>query len=596
MTHPTLQSFQRLDALSNVLLTRLTHLLTGSTSRRFDLRTLFWLALSLGCSAYFASEALNQAFSSQYVVQDDARQHVFWMERFLDPGLFPHDVIADYFQSVAPAGYSALYKLFAAAGVDPLLLNKLLPMVLGLITTLFCFGVCLQLLPVPGAAFFSTLILNQSLWMQDDLVSATPRAFLYPLFLAFLYSLVRNARLTCLAVIALQGLFYPSTVFISAGVLVLSLVSFEKGRPRLSRAWRDYVFCAAGLGVVLCALVVYAFKLRHIGPVITANEARLVPEFLPAGRTSFFGYDFWRFWLTRKRSGLLPDPILADVPLYAAVMLPVLLYYRRAFSLAEAVTRSIGVLPRIVVASLVMFGAAHIFLFKLHNPSRYTEHTLRVVLAICAGIAIAIVLDALLKRAAGAGPHTWIGRAVALTLSAILLGLLVSYPRFVPGFPDTKYRSGREGALYEFFANQPRDALVASLAQEVKNIPAFSRRSILVAREFSLPYHTRYYSQMRERASDLIKAQFSPRLSDAQDVIRKYNISFFLVEWSAFSPGYLSRDPWIMQYQPSVGEAIEMLTQDGKPAISRLMKSCAVFETDDFVVLDAACILRTSPE
>src|SRR5215208_192506 len=120
---------------------------------------------------------------------------VFWMERFLDPQLFPNDLIADYFQSVAPTGYSALYNLMAHLGVHPMLLNKLLPMALGFITTAYCFLLCLRILPVPGAAFFSTLILNQSIWMQDDLVSATPRAFLYPLFLAFLYYLVKDAQI-----------------------------------------------------------------------------------------------------------------------------------------------------------------------------------------------------------------------------------------------------------------------------------------------------------------------------------------------------------------------------------------------------------------
>jgi len=53
------------------------------------------------------------------MVQDDARQHVFWMQRFLDPALFPRDLIADYFQSVAPAGYTAIYQMMAGVGINP---------------------------------------------------------------------------------------------------------------------------------------------------------------------------------------------------------------------------------------------------------------------------------------------------------------------------------------------------------------------------------------------------------------------------------------------------------------------------------------------
>lgn len=62
----------------------------------------FWFSLSLTFSAIYSILGLREAFSSEYVVQDDARQHVFWMLRFLDPELFPQDLIANYFQSVAP--------------------------------------------------------------------------------------------------------------------------------------------------------------------------------------------------------------------------------------------------------------------------------------------------------------------------------------------------------------------------------------------------------------------------------------------------------------------------------------------------------------
>ncbi|MEB3885120.1 hypothetical protein [Lyngbya sp. CCY1209] len=63
---------------------------------------LLWLGLSLVFATIYGGLAIAEAFSQDYVIQDDARQHVFWMRRFLDPDLFPNDAIADYFQSVAP--------------------------------------------------------------------------------------------------------------------------------------------------------------------------------------------------------------------------------------------------------------------------------------------------------------------------------------------------------------------------------------------------------------------------------------------------------------------------------------------------------------
>ncbi|NEQ79142.1 MAG: hypothetical protein F6K26_02485, partial [Moorea sp. SIO2I5] len=128
-------------------------------------QVIFWFSLSLAFAMVYSLIALEEAFSNQYIVQDDARQHVFWMQRFFDPSLFPDDLIANYFQSVAPAGYTTLYRLIGFVGIHPLLLNKLLPMVLGLITTSYCFRLCLQMLPIPAAGFIASLLLNQTLWM-----------------------------------------------------------------------------------------------------------------------------------------------------------------------------------------------------------------------------------------------------------------------------------------------------------------------------------------------------------------------------------------------------------------------------------------------
>ena len=117
-----------------------------------------------------------------YVIQDDARQHIFWMLRFQDPGLFPNDLIADYFQSVAPTGYKFLYWSFNQIGIEPIALSKIVPSFLGLALTSYCFALTLEILPLPFTGFVASLLLNQNLWLQDGLVSGTPKAFALPLF------------------------------------------------------------------------------------------------------------------------------------------------------------------------------------------------------------------------------------------------------------------------------------------------------------------------------------------------------------------------------------------------------------------------------
>ena len=272
---------------------------------------IFWFSLSMTFSAMYALLGLQQAFASEYVVQDDARQHVFWMLRFADPNLFPNDLIADYFQSVAPAGYSNLYRTISFFGIDPLVFNKILPLILGLFTTAYCFGLSLQIIPLPFTGFLSTLLLNQNIWIKDDLISATPRAFTYPFLLAFLYYLSRKSLLPCLATIILLGLFYPQSVFICAGILILRLWDWnsnsnsnnKNNKIRLSQQKHDYIFCTIGLAAAFFVMLPYALKSSEFAPVITVAQAKQLPEFLAGGRSSFFSNSISKYFLA-GRSGI----------------------------------------------------------------------------------------------------------------------------------------------------------------------------------------------------------------------------------------------------------------------------------------------------
>lgn len=575
-----------------MLISRLHAWLIPPTEHPARAQVRFWFALSLVFSAVYGLMGLQQAFAHPYVVQDDARQHVFWMQRFLDPDLFPNDLIADYFQSVAPAGYTNLYRLAAAAGLDPMVFNKLLPILLGLITTAYCFGVCLQMLPVPAAGFVSSLLLNQAMWMKDDLGSATPRAFLYPLFVAFLYYLLRRSLWPCVVAIALQGLFYPQTVFISSGVLVLTLVTWQDGRLGLSTQRSDYWFCAVGLGMAFLILLPFALQSSEFGPVISVAEAKTLPEFFNGGRSRFFISDPFEFWLSGGRSGLFPNVL--QVPLlFMALLLPWVLRSPARFPLASRITHEIGLLLRILLTSLGMFAAAHLLLFKLQLPSRYTWHSFRVILALAAGIALLALLDAVLRWVAQATAHPTRRQILGWGTVALVSLPLLLYPSFFGEFPSINYKNGEAPELYAFFAQQPKDILIASLSEdEAENLPTFARRSVLISREHAIPYQIGYYRQFRQRALDLVTAQYSPDMAVVHDFIRQYGINFWLLDRKALTSEYINDRPWFRQYQPAFDEAKASLDAGTTPALRVAVRRCSIFESNGFTVLDADCILN----
>lgn len=561
-------------------------------------RWAFWFGLSLAFAAVYGLLGLKQGFSSEWIVQDDARQHVFWMLRFIDPKLFPNDLIANYFQSVAPVGYTKLYRLAAAIGINPLIFNKLLPPIIGLIATCYCFLLCRQLFPVPVAGFIASLLFNQSLWLKDDVISATPRAFAYPLLLAFLYYLTKRSLLPCLGAIALLGIFYPQCVFLCAGMLFLQIFKWQGMGFSFSRNLDDYYFCIMGLGVSVAIMLPYALNVSEYGPVISLEQARQLPDFSPEGRSAFFKDNFWDYWFGGGRSGMFPNAVFTPVTMIFGLFLPFLRLFPQQFPLQKQITPKIVILLQLLVVSVAMFFLAHAVLFKLHLPSRYTAYSFRIILSIASAIVLTLILDKLLHIVStNVSCHNLkklTQKALALfAISAIAIGVIF-YPSFVPTFPVTNYKTGETPTLYQFFQQQPKDITIASLTADTDNIPTFAQRSILVSSEYAIPYHLGYYSLFRQRVIDLIQAQYSTDLAEITKFIRKYGIDFWIIEESSFVPEYIDDNRWLRQHQPVAREAIESLRQQKIPLLTSFKESCSAWQDNRFTVISTSCILSSS--
>jgi hypothetical protein len=203
------------------------------------------------------------------------------------------------------------------------------------------------------------------------------------------------------------------------------------------------------------------------------------------------------------------------------LLLPLLLLFPSRFPLSKQLTSQVTLLLQIVLVSLAMFFTAHAVMFKLYFPGRYTQHSLRIVMAIAAGIALVIILDAILSwarkqdritlissalflgislvsihfylplqyrrkglallialslaialielfnvvfRRARQEGKIYLGRQfLALISTAVLSAVIILYPSFLKynsyPFPNTDYRAGTVPELYKFFTQQPKDSL-----------------------------------------------------------------------------------------------------------------------------------------
>jgi hypothetical protein len=268
------------------------------------------------------------------------------------------------------------------------------------------------------------------------------------------------------------------------------------------------------------------------------------------------------------------------------------------------VREEIVILPQMLLAAIGMFVAAHLLLFRLHLPSRYTEHNLRIVLSISAAIALTAILKAILSiNYRQNNFYHNVRKIFALLFTAcISLTLLFYYPLFIQNFPKTSYQTGNIPALYKFFQQQPKDILIASITEEVNFLPTFSQRSILIGREYAIPYHFGYYSKFRQRVVDLTQAQYSENLEDIKTFIQKYQVDFWLLESGAFTPEYIEGNPLLRQYYKSnlnqdklvqiTKDIFQSLKQGNVPALSKTVPNCSAAKIQNFIVLDAKCILK----
>jgi hypothetical protein len=546
-----------------------------------------WFIFALIYAAVCAALALRQAFAADYVLADDVREHIFWMFRFLDPKLFPQDPIADYFQAIAPLGFAALYHLLARFGIDPLLASKLIPPVLGLLSTGYLFALVLRVTRSPAASAVSAILLCQCLWLSTDLCSATPRAFFYPLFVAFVYHQARGERLGVFLTIVLQALFFPPAALLSLGVLVLDLIHWKKDRPVLSRAVHAYLFLIGVIGTVLLLLLVYLHVSEKFGPMVSYADARRMPEFGPGGRVPFFSPSLWFYWIEGS-AGLHVQS--RPQWLFAALLWPVLLYFPTRFPLLQRVTR-LRPLAQVWGSALILFVLSHALLFRLYLPSRYTQHTARVLLAFAAGVVILALGDALLRVAERRGEECRCVSCIgALGLALVLFCSVVCFPLFLKDFPHAGYVIGKRPDLYRFFGAQPRTIRIASLADEANNLPTFCRRSIIMGVKTAVPFHPGYYMPLRQRGLEIARAQYSPDLAAVQQCLRHQLIDFWLIDRGAFTTEYVRNNRLLRQ----LGEPIPDLATRVTPWMQEPPPQCVAFADARFVVLDARAVLALS--
>ena len=290
----------------------------------------------------------------------------------------------------------------------------------------------------------------------------------------------------------------------------------------------------------------------------------------------------WHYWLVAKQTGFFPFEWQYFLMCSFGFLLPVLVKFPNQFRLVKQLDRQWQIIWKIIASASIWYCLSHLLLFRLHLPGRYSQHTWRIAIALLAGITLTILLHALVTKI------TAFSFLQPLIIIAIAICLL--YPTYaVQSYPHRLgYVTGKSPELYQFLQQQPKNIVIATLSEEADFIPSLARRSVLTAREYSIPYHWDYYGQIRERTQALIQAQYSLNSVDLKQFSDRYSTDYWLIDTNAFTPKYLTENDWLVQFQPEVTKAIANLEQ--QPAIASKIEQCRVFKTSDINLLDGKCL------
>ncbi len=516
---------------------------TGTSKGLADAGVVFVLS----CLVFLCAHAAG--FSSPWIINDDARQQIYWMQSWVDPDLYPPSLLNDYAERYVPAGIKVVYRV-AAACMDPLQFTKVLT---GVLFVLFCLaahgiGRSLGGRRLGFAAAASAWLLP---FFLKNISGGLSRAFAAPLLALFLLAWLRRSALAMGAVLLLQAVFIPYICVLAAASCVLarlwSMVR-KSAAPPFPRRLLHFMILFA------CAFAVWTMQrdmnASGFGPLTGAADMTGRPEFGPHGRLDLFPLPnpFFDLVYTPMESvGLFLEWGLVPGIVSLALLLPVVVIGARAFD-----WKALGAKARPFVftaaASLLLYAAARLLALKLFVPNRYVSYPFNLFYALAlAACFVGFLTRVRVKRAALAG----------LLLAAAALGALRLHN---VGLYD--YTAG--APVYAALAETSKDALIAGHPEAMDNVLTFGKRNVLASFELAHPWSLGYWKRLEPRLNDLVSAYYAKDPAVVRDFSRRYGVDYILVEEDRFTPQALSGRPL---FAPFDGQIRALAKTPGKFAL-----------------------------
>jgi len=491
--------------------------------------------------------AHRQAWTDPYVVNDDVRQQIYWMQKWQDPSLFQSDPLSEYARMYVPWGVQGIYRL-ASPLWDPLTFSKVLP---GLLFVFLagCFFQIGGTIKDRQLAWITVGVFWLMPFFLDRLSGGLARSFGTPLLALFLlFWLTRRPMAMGITLLA-QALLIPY-IFLVSATAVLGAWAFGHARNSDLRPPFPSTPVHVSLILLSAGLVFWmghAFNAGEFGPLVGRSEVVNHPEFGPSGRyfVEPFRYvipELFVFPIGR----IAPFQELGLVWGVVGCLLTVVLVLAGLRRLDRVVEKA-NITPFIHIgaAALFLFTMGHLFLMKMFVPSRYLEYPVHILYCLVMALGIRNLIQGLggtifTSRSLKKGG----GLALLLSLVVVASGLRLD------GTGLYDYSSYRP--LYDALAGTPKSGLFAGHPVLMDNIPTFAGRRALVTFELSHPWSRGLWERLKPTTEALFEAYYAEDLSTVLAFCETYGVDYLIVDDRHFTPAFLAESPYFAPFDDHI--------------------------------------------
>jgi hypothetical protein len=492
------------------------------------------LVMALSTSVFLVGN--YDIFSNHYLINDDVRQQLFWMERWQDPELFQNDFLANYSEAYVPVGVRTIYR-FASLWFDPLLFSKILTAILFVVTAALWF-VWGRLFGDNLTAFIVVLVYFLFTGFQAQMAGGLSRGFVFPLLIAYLYFISRGDIFKGGVVVLVQSFFNPY-VFLLCLLTQVLFVSLEIA-PRVFPKTFATTEPISDLGKfirrllvlnipVIIGVVFTVFNIlwyqSNLGHLISCSEMVGKSEYTEFGRYQLYPTPSFFYELIRPWEFNLSFPYWGPVAGWIMALATIGIFVYAGLNYQPVVNwKGLRGLFLIIPVSLFLYVVARLFLVKLFVPRRYLFYTLNIIYCIGFAVAIRIILEKIeLSRT---------------KMCLILLALLVFASFKGRHIELFDYSHGQ--SLYKFLQTTPKNTLIAGWPELMDNVMTFGNRRAFVTYDLSHTWVEPYWSEVKKRTFDLFKAYYSSSPEEIKAFCKSRGIEYLIVREMDFSPQRLS--------------------------------------------------------